>query len=290
MNVAVLGPGGVGGFVAAALARSGTAVTVVAREDTAAVIARDGLHVRSVRLGTFSVHTPAVAVLDTAVDVLVVAVKAPALGATLERVTAAPGLVVPLLNGVEHLDVLRERFGAGRVPAATIRIAAERTAPGHVVQTSPLFRIELAPSSPAVEAFCHALRIAELPASVGDSEAAVLWAKLTRLAALALTTSASGRTIGEIRAHPRWRLLLEGAVDETAAVARAEGAPVDPHAVLQELAELPSGQRSSLARDVEAGGETELDAIGGAVLRRAERHGITAPSVRELVERVAARG
>jgi hypothetical protein len=88
-------------------------------------IARDGLRVESVRLGTFTVHPAAVAALEAPADVLVVAVKAPALDAALARVRAEPGLVVPLLNGVEHVARLRERFG-DRVVAATIRIAAER--------------------------------------------------------------------------------------------------------------------------------------------------------------------
>lgn len=288
MTVAVLGPGGVGGFVAGALARAGTPVTVVAREDTAGRIARDGLRVDSVRLGSFAVHPPAVAALDTPTEVLVIAVKAPELDAALARIHADPDLVVPLLNGVEHMDRLRQRFGS-RVAAGSIRIAADRPEPGHVVHTSPLFRVELAPPIPAVEAFAHLLRAAEVPAAVRSSEAELLWAKLARLAALALTTAASGSTIGEVRAHPRWRLLLEGAVDETAAVARAEGAEIDPHAVLGELAELRPDQTSSLARDVEAGRQSELDAIGGAVLRAGERHDVACPSVAELVERVGER-
>jgi len=287
-TVAVLGPGGVGGFVAGALARAGTPVTVVAREDTAACIARDGLRVRSVRLGAFTVHSPAVAALETPVDVLVVAVKAPALDASLERVTAEPGLVVPLLNGIEHVARLRERFG-DRAVAATIRIAAERIEPGRIVHTSPFSRVELAPATPAAEAFAHLLRAAELPAQALACEADVLWSKLVRLNALALTTAASATPIGAVRAHPRWRLLLQGAVDETAAVAVAEGAETDPHAVLADLAELPADQTSSLARDVAAGREHELDAIGGAVLRAAARHGLACPAVEELVEHVRER-
>ena len=289
MSIAVLGPGGVGGFVAGALARAGEPVTVVAREETAARIARDGLRVQSIRLGEFVVHPPAVAVLEAPAEVLVVAVKAPALAAALERIQAEPGLVIPLLNGVEHVAALRERFGADRVAAASIRIAAERVVPGHILHSSPLYRIELAPDRADVRAFAHRLRAAEIPTAVRERDADVLWAKLSRLNALALTTAASGRSIGEVLTHPRWRLLLEGAVDETAAVATAEGADVDPHAVLAELGELAPDQTSSLARDVAAGGEHELDAIGGAVLRAAERHGIPAPAVTELVQAVRER-
>jgi len=286
--VAVLGPGGVGGFVAAALARSGVDVTVVAREPTAAAIARDGIEVESVRLGEFAVHPRAVVDLELEVDVLVVATKAPALAAALDRVRAEPRLVVPLLNGLEHLEVLRARFGRAAV-AGSIRIGAERLAPGRIVHTSPAFRIELAPARDDVGAFVHVLRAAEIPAKVLDREADVLWSKLVRLNALACTTAAAGAPIGEVRAHPAWRMRLDGAVRETAAVAAAEGVAVDPAATLAELMELGAAHTSSLHRDLAAGADHELDAIPGAVLRAGARHGIAAPAIEELVRLIRER-
>jgi 2-dehydropantoate 2-reductase len=281
-SVAVLGPGGVGGFLAAALARAGVDVTVLAREQTAVAIARDGIEVESVRLGEFVAHPRAVAALELPVDVLVVATKAPALEYALRRVRAEPGLVVPLLNGVEHLALLRERFG-DRAVAGSIRIGAERVAPGRIVHTSPAFRVELAPDRDDVAAFVHVLRAAEIPANAAGREADVLWSKLVRLNALACTTAAADAPIGEVRAHPAWRVRLEGAVDETAAVAAAEGAAVDPGATLAELMELGPAHSSSLHRDLVAGAEHELDAIAGAVLRAGARHGIPTPAVAELV-------
>jgi 2-dehydropantoate 2-reductase len=281
-SVAVLGPGGVGGFVAAALARSGVPVTVVAREETAKAIERDGIEVESVRLGEFAVHPRAVAMLELPVDVLVVATKAPALDAALARVRVDPGLVVPLLNGIEHLDRLRERFGDAAV-AGSIRIGAERLSPGRIVHTSPAFRIELAPPRDDVGAFVHVLRAAEIPAKLLDREADVLWSKLVRLNALACTTAAADMTIGEARSHPIWRERLERTVDETAAVARAEGAAVDPAATLSELMELGAGHTSSLHRDLRAGLDHELDAIAGAVIRAGQRNGVPTPTVAELV-------
>jgi 2-dehydropantoate 2-reductase len=287
-TVAVLGPGGVGGLVAAALARSGTPVTVVAREETADRIARDGLRVRSARLGDFQVDVPAVAALEQPVDLLVVATKATGLAAALARVRAAPGLVVPLLNGIEHLDVLRERW-PGRVAAGVIRVGSERPEPGLVVHSSPFLRIDLAPETPATLAAAHLLRAAEIPTKVTASEADVMWGKLVRLNALACTTTAFGEPIGAVRSHPRHRLALEGAVEETAAVARAEGASIAASDVLAELAEIPAEGTSSMARDVELGHEPELEAIPGAVLRAAARHGVPAPTVEDLVRRIRER-
>src|SRR2546430_1656614 len=93
--VAVLGPGGVGGFIAGALARAGIPVTVVARDRTAELIARNGITVQSVRLGGFRACPDARSRLDTPVDVLVIATKAGGLAAALDRIRVEPDLVVP---------------------------------------------------------------------------------------------------------------------------------------------------------------------------------------------------
>src|SRR5258708_35086405 len=104
---AILGPGGVGGFLAGALTRAGTPVSVVARELTAELIASDGLHVSSVLLGDFDAHPRATATLDRPVDALIVATKAGGLESGLERIVGDPGLVVPLLNGLDHMSTPR---------------------------------------------------------------------------------------------------------------------------------------------------------------------------------------
>ena len=285
MRIAVLGPGGVGGFVAAALARAGEDVLVVAREETAGRIAHEGIHVESVRLGTFTARPRAATELDHEVDVLVVATKAPALDDALTRVRVQPEILVPLLNGFEHLDHLRPVF-PGTI-AGSIRIAAERTEPGHIVHTSAFARIELA--GRGADRVAHVLRAAEIPTKVLDSEPEVLWSKLVRLCPLALSTSAADAGIGAVLAHPRRRVLLEGAVDETAAVAAAEGAPIDASTTLDELASLDPAQTSSLHRDLAAGNVSELDAIGGAVMRAGARHGIPTPSIGGLVAEIGER-
>jgi 2-dehydropantoate 2-reductase len=278
---AILGAGGVGGLVAAALARSGTPVTVVAREETVAAIERDGLRVRSVRLGDFEAHPRAVARLDEPVDVLIVATKATALAPALERIEADPGLVVPLLNGIDHLTLLRGRFG-DRAVAASIRVESSRIAPGEIEHTSPFLRVELAGDRERLEPVAADLRAAGIPADVHDDETGVLWSKLTRLVPLATVTSAAGLPLGGVRADPRWNAALEGVVRETVAVARAEGAPVDADATLREIADVHDDFRSSMQRDLEARRAPELDAIAGAVLRAGERHGIACPTLAEM--------
>jgi 2-dehydropantoate 2-reductase len=291
-SIAVLGPGGVGGLVAAALARAGEPVTVVAREETVETIARDGIRVRSVRLGDFTARPAAVASRDEPVGALLVAPKATALGPALERVRAEPELVVPLLNGLEHMAALRERFG-DRVAAGVIRVESDRPEAGVVVQTSPFLRVDMASDGealrPALAALAARLEAAGVPAVVGDSEADVLWRKLLRLNALAATTSAYDLPLGPIRSTPELAAELRACVIEGAAVAAAEGAEIDARAVLAELDEAHPELGSSMRRDIAAGREPELDAIAGAILRAGARHGLECPTIARLAAQVAKR-
>jgi 2-dehydropantoate 2-reductase len=292
MRWAVLGPGGVGGLVAAALDRAGEDVLVVAREQTAAVIAERGIEVRSTVLGDWTARPAAAARLGEPADVLVIATKATGLDDALTRVDVDPALVVPLLNGLAHVEPLRERFGA-RAVTGTIRVESDRPEPGVVVHTTPFLRIELASEDASIAArlpaVAEALTAAGIRTDVLGSEAEVAWSKLVRLNALALTTTAFDLTLGEIRDDPERNDELEAAVREGAAVARAEGAPGDRWATLGELAEAHPGLTSSMQRDVRAGREPELAAIAGSVLRRARAHGIPAPAMERLARRVAER-
>ena len=289
--IAILGPGGVGAFLGAALARAGDDAVLVAREETAAAIEREGLSVDSARLGPFTARPGVATKLDRAADVLVVATKAKDLDAALERVEAEPALVVPLLNGLDHLETLRERFGPRSV-AASIRIEAYRTSPTHVRQTSLFLRVDLATENDrmraAVEAFAETLDHAGVPARVMASEAQAMWGKLVRLNALALMTSAYGQPLGPIRSTPELRDELRACVDEAAVVAGADGASVDPATVMGELDDAHETLASSMQRDIAAGVEPELDAIAGSVLRAAARHDVSCPTIERLAGVVAA--
>ncbi len=291
-SIAVLGPGGVGGLVAGALARAGEDVTIVARESTAAVIERDGLTVRSVVLGDFHVRPGVQTHLDRDVDVLVVATKATGLEQALERIDCDPALVVPLLNGLDHVALLRKRYGTS-VVAGSIRVESHAPAPGRVVHASPWgaeISMASADSAPrgAMDAFAERLRAAGIAAEVLDSEARVMWRKLVRLCSLAVTTTAFDEPLGDVRGTPAHRAALEASLREAAAVARAEGVEIDPAASLAKLDEDHAGLDSSMHRDVAAGREPELDAIAGAVLRAAACHGIECPTIAALAAIVAA--
>ena len=271
-------------------------MVLIARPETAAALEQGGLHVTSRALGEEFSARPRVATsaeAGDAVDVLFVATKQTGLADALERVRATPGVVVPLLNGLEHLELLRGRFGDERVAAAVIRIESDRPSAGMIVQTSPGVRVDMASAMPTLGAAlaetADLLRAAGLEARISDSEAQVMWSKLARLCALALTTSASDRPIGYVRSDPRWRSALQGAVSETVAVANADGAGLIASDTLAELDAAHAELGSSMQRDIAAGRPTELDAIAGAVVRAGQRHGLRCPTVQWLAERVAVR-
>ncbi len=292
-TIAILGPGGVGGFLAAALDHAGDDTVVVARDETADLIAREGIELHSVRLGDFTAHPRAKANLDEPVDALFVATKASGLDDALQRIQTTPPLVIPLLNGLDHMVTLRARFGWNTVVAGTIRIEADRPEPGRIGQTSPFLRVDMASDDPALveqlEPIRDLLERAEVPATVGESESQILWCKLVRLNALACTTSASDRQLGFIRSDPEWRGKLTACIDEAAAVANADGATIDPASTMQELEDAHAELGSSMQRDIAAGREPELDAIPGSVLRAGKRLGIACPTIAELAAQIAAR-
>jgi len=275
--------------VAAALARAHANVVVVAREPAATALTLTGLTVRSAAMGNFVAHPGVVSQLVAPVDVLLIATKATGLEPALDQIRAEPGLVVPLLNGLEHLSRLREHFGAQRVVAGVIRIESDRPRPGEIVQTSPGSRIDLAGARPEVLALGQTLEGAGITVRTGDSEPNVMWSKLMRLCPLALTTSASDRPLGFVRSDPRWRSALDNAIAETASVAGAEGATLNRAATVTELDAASPELGSSMQRDIAAQREPELDAIAGAVLRAGARHGIRCPTIRWLAQRVAQR-
>lgn len=295
LRVAVLGPGGVGAARRAAGPGGGATVVCLAGADSAATLNGQGLQVDSDRFGGFTVAVSAAQRLSEPVDVCLVTVKATQLDAALRRVDAdvlGGAMVVPLLNGVQHVALLRRRFPAAAVVAASIRVESTRVAPARFRHDSPFAAVELAAADPGVrgrvDRFASALRQAGLDVGVGQDEGAVLWGKLNFLAPLALLTTDEGGPAGVVRQRRREELLA--VVAEVAAVARAEGAPADEQAVVEFFDRVPASMQSSMQRDAAAGRATELDAIGGAVVRAGVARGVPVPVTARLVQRLRARG
>ena len=292
MRHAVLGAGGVGGLVGGALAKGGHPVTLLVRPGRQNHYP-DQLTIESATLGTFEAPVRVTDRIDEPFDIVWITVKATALDAALETVPEqdlGSGVVMPLLNGVDHVARLRERYGPERVLPGTIRVESEQLEPGRVRQLSPFANVEVTPSLPTrerAEDLCGELRAARLSCEVRDDEVTMLWGKLCFLAPFALATTASGGTLGAVRSDTNWHSRLEACVTEACSVAIAEGAKLTPQPILAALEGAPDALRSSMQKDVAAGRAPELDAIVGPILRGGSKHGIDVSATRSLVDHIS---
>lgn len=287
MRLAVLGPGGVGGLLAVLLAGDGHDVVCVASAATAEVLGRNGLRLSSPLFGERSEPVAATDRLAEPVDACLVAVKATSLDDALGRVPAevlGDALLVPFLNGVDHVARLRSAYPRATVVPAAIRVGSSRTGPGEIQHDSPFAIVDL-PADAVADALATALDEAGLTVRRNAGEGALLWDKMAFLVPFALLTTASGQAAGHVRGQRRDE--LAAVVAEVTAVARAEGSTATADEVLGMFDSIPPDMRSSMSRDAEAGRPLELDALGGAVLRAADRHGLAAPVTGRLVAELA---
>jgi len=272
VKVAVLGPGAVGGVLTVGFMEAGVDVVCIARPDTAAVIRSEGLSLRQGQRVQV-VRPRVVTELDEAVELLLVTVKAPALEEALERVRVSPRYTVPLLNGIEHMDTLRQRLPEAEVVGASIgRIEAWLERPGVVVQPTPSVVMTVASDAPV-----ELLRRAGVDVRQNGSAKEVLWEKLARQAATAAVTTITQRPVGELRSDADWGPRFRLAIDETCAIAAADGVVLSAQAEWEIIEAMPPLLTSSTARDIAAGVPSELDAITGAAVRAGQRLGVEAP-------------
>ena len=273
----------------ASLARVGETVTLVVRPWTLAA------HPPKLQLestfGSWAVDVRWQASVPPA-DVVWLAVKATQLEAALRSITdVGPiGAVVPLLNGIDHLEPMRSKFGADRVIPATIAGETERVSTGHIVHRSPFAVLNISARGRALLGpVSDQLRGIGFTCNFVDDETTLMWSKLAFLGPFALATSAFAKPIGEVVADTeRWRQ-LEGCVRETCDAWQAEGAKLDSESVLRAIRNAPPGMRSSMQKDVDQRRPPELDAIGGAIVRASKRHGLRAPVTEGLMAEIEQR-
>ncbi len=296
MRIAVIGAGAVGGYYGALLARAGHEVTLLARGAHLAAIRERGLTVRAAR-GEFTVHPRA---SDTpsdvgAQDLVLFAVKTYDNGTALPMLaplTAAGTIVLTLQNGVESPRDVAAVVGGAHVLGGAAYIATAVAAPGLIEQTGTHHRIVFGEAfDPPAEVSARVVAIRDLLAGAGVEAEAVpdarvpLWEKYVYLAPFAGFTGAARLPIGPLWAEEETRDLFIRACAEVAAIARAEGVPVTPDVPARVRAyanALPPSTRSSLLIDLQQGKRIEVEALQGALVRRARTHGIPVPIMETL--------
>ena len=276
-------------MMAACLAHAGEEVTLVVRPETVASHPPQ-LQFES-PFGSWAVNVNWAAGVPPT-DVLWITLKAAQLQAALSSLADAKGIgaIVPLLNGIDHLGVLRSRFGAERVIPATIAGEMERVSVGHVVHRSPFAVLNIsARGRGLLQGVSDQLRKIGFTCNFIDDETTLMWSKLVFLGPFALATTAFDESIGDVVANQETWRQLEQCVRETCAAGLAEGAKVDAEGVLPLIRKAPAAMRSSMQKDVDHGRLPELDAIGGAIVRAAARHGLRVPATEELMARIRRR-
>lgn len=290
MRIAVIGAGGVGGYFGARLAAAGDEVHFIARGAHAEALRSKGLQLRSV-LG--DLHLDEVAVTEEArevgpCDVVLFCVKSystdEAARAYLPHLIGDDTAVISLQNGMGNLERIAAVVGPDHVVGGVALILSTIAEPGVIDHTGGPARIVFGEldgaESQRVRAFLDRCDAAGISAAIAPDITVAMWDKFAFICALAGTTAAVRLPIGDIQRSPRAWQLFRRLVEETYAVARAEGVAVAPEAVEERLAMVDfvgPDSTSSLYHDLVTGGRMELDALHGAVVQMAEGHGIEVP-------------
>lgn len=291
MRILVLGAGAIGGYFGARLVEGGADVTFLVRPRRRQILAERGLVVKSPAGDvTCKVATVLAEEIRSPYDLVLLTCKAYDLDAAISAVAPAmepKSAVLPLLNGLVHIDRLAQRFGRERVLGGTCQIGAALTPAGEVQHVSPLAIVTFGEldgtRSARAEAIAAELQKGKFKSGLSARIVEDMWEKFVFLTALAAMSTLTHATIGEMMAAPEGERAVLGMFAECEAAAAAEG-----HAIVASAAERmrkmltdrASGFTASMRRDMEQGGPTEGDHIIGDMIRRAEAKGMATPLLR----------
>jgi 2-dehydropantoate 2-reductase len=284
MKLLVLGAGGIGGYFGGRLAQAGVDTTFLVRPKRREQIAADGLVIES-PLGNARIEAKTVVAdeLGPGYDLVLFTCKAYDLDSALDAIEPAMSggcAVLPMLNGLAHLERLDGRFGAANVMGGTSQINVGLAPDGRVLHMEPLNRFLFGErdrsKSARARAFADALAATTIDWTWSEDILQDMWEKFTFLAALAATTCVFRGNIAEIMASPDGRAIATRCFEANVAVARAEGHPPGERILKWAADRLTTSgpQSASMLRDMEAGKPVEADHIVGHMLSLARKHGI----------------
>jgi 2-dehydropantoate 2-reductase len=288
MRVLVLGAGAIGGYFGGRLVQAGAAeVAFLVRPGRKALLDRAGLVIESASAGNFraSVTTLTAEAVAPGWDVVLLTAKAYDLDAAIEAIRPAVDdrtAVLPLLNGLSHIETLRGAFGAPRVLGGLAQIQATLAPDGTVRHLAPLHALQFGELDGSVSARVLALQDAFRRTPVSATALAdimgAMWAKLVFLGTLAAATVLMRANLGEIAAAPGGAAFIGTLLDRSAAAAAAAGHPPPAKAMDSYRGILLGGgpTTASMLRDLESGGRIEADHILGQLLDAVRRAGIDA--------------
>jgi len=291
MRILVLGAGAIGGYFVARLVEAGADVTFLVRPQRRKRLAERGLIVKS-PVGDAAVKPATVLAeeIRSPYDLVLLTCKAYDLDAAMASIAPAMGpksAVLPLLNGLVHLDTLIRRFGRESVLGGSCQIGATLAPSGEVLHVSPLAvlvfgELEGARSARA-EAIAAELQKGKFKTVLSTRIVEDMWEKFVLLATLAAMSTVTHATIGEMMATPEGERAMLAMLGESEAVAAAEGHAISADTAQRMramLTERGSSFTASMRRDMEQGGPTEGDHVIGDMVRRADAKGVATPLLR----------
>jgi 2-dehydropantoate 2-reductase len=287
MQLLMLGAGGVGGYFGARLHEGGADVTFLVRPKRASILRERGLRIYGVR-GELHIKEPKLLIagelVEQSFDVVIVSCKAYDLDSSIEAIRPYVGpqtLVLPLLNGMKHVDTLDVAFGTDRILGGLAQVSSTIDANGDIKQLtdtqSLVYGARSETQQGGVERLDRALQQGNFDARLSHNIMLEMWEKFTLLTSLAAMTCLMRSNVGEIADTQDGSDLMSQMLDDCAAVGKAAGfAPRANYmtSVRGVLTQKSSVLEASMRRDMEAGGATEADHVVGDMLKRARAAGI----------------
>ena len=301
MRMLMIGAGAVGGYFGGRLAQAGHDVTFLVREARAAQLA-GGLHLHSPH-GDAVIHlnlllAPALKAAPQPFDAVLVSTKSYSLEAAMNDFAPAVRdntAVVPLLNGMRHLDLLSARFGALQVLGGSVRIIADMNETGAIDQLTPLGELTFGPRADVasqadrfdLEAMRQALSAPGFVTILASDAVRAMWQKWWILASMNAISILAGGSLGQAFRTPHGPAFVRGVLAECTGIAERNGYPPDPTMLAEHLARLTdpaSPLTTSMFRDMTRGLPVEADQIFGDLLHRAT--GLEAPRIEAAFTRL----
>ena len=292
MRILVVGAGAIGGYFGGRLLQAGRDVTFLVRPKRASELASAGLVIKSPNGDVTLTSPPTVQAdkLDKAFDLVLLSCKAFDLEDAIKSFAPAVGpttAILPLLNGMKHLDVLEQRFGANAVLGGQCAIAVTLNAQREIIQLTPMqslgFGERDGKMSDRVRSIADVMAAGKFGAAASTQVIQDMWEKWVFLASLAASTSTMRAAVGPILAAPGGRDFILGILDECSAVATAEGhAPAGPFSERAKGMLTAEGSQltASMFRDIKAGAKVEADHVIGDLIARGDAAKVPVPRLK----------
>ena len=295
MRIAVVGAGGVGGYLAGKLVQKGLVdLHLVARGSHLKAIEKSGLQIRDAE-ETFTVRPDTTLPKEgTPLDAVFLTVKSYDFEAACAQIAPRVGnetLVIPLANGVDHKAKIETLLGKGIVCEGCVYIISHIEAPGVIRKKSPLFYMVFGDTTitPKMEALAAVLNESGLKTKLTADARTECWKKYLFIATFATLTAYYGESMDAVFAKHRDE--VDAVLAEIRTVANALGVPIgekEIEKVIKQAQNLPEGAKTSMQLDFEAGKKTELESLTGYVVHEARKMGLEVPLMQKMYESLKA--